>query len=104
MCRRTIQGRSGLEGEDGIYDQLAGQYAQFEHVNKTFELVAKAVSPSVVHLIAHKVGKREEDARLAEYEETGSGVIVRGEGSRSLFVLTNNHVVAGAAVVRSISS
>ena len=33
----------------------------------------------------------------AEYEETGSGVIVRGEGTEGLFVLTNNHVVAGAA-------
>ena len=33
----------------------------------------------------------------AEFEETGSGVIVRGEGAEGLFVLTNNHVVAGAA-------
>ena len=85
------------QGEDGIYDQLTRQYAQFEHVNKTFELVARAVSPSVVHLVAHKVGKREDDPRTAEFEETGSGVIVRGEVSRGLFVLTNNHVVAGAS-------
>ena len=61
------------------------------------ELVAKAVSPSVVHLVAHKVGKRDDETRVAEYEETGSGVIVRGEGTRGLFVLTNNHVVANAA-------
>jgi serine protease Do len=85
------------QGEDGIYDQIARQYAQFEHVNKTFELVARAVSPSVVHLVAHKVGKRDEETRVTEFEETGSGVIVRGEGSRGLFVLTNNHVVANAA-------
>ena len=32
--------------EDGIYGQLARQYAQFEHVNRTFELVARAISPS----------------------------------------------------------
>jgi serine protease Do len=85
------------QGEDGIYGQLARQYAQFEHVNKTFELVAKAVSPSVVHLVAHKVGKREDEPRSAEYEETGSGVIVRGEATRGLLVLTNNHVVANAS-------
>ena len=84
------------QGEDGIYGQLARQYAQFEHVNKTFELVAKAVSPSVVHLVAHKVGRREDEAHPGEYEETGSGVIVRGEGSRTLLVLTNNHVVTHA--------
>jgi serine protease Do len=89
---------SGLkgQGEDAIYAQLARQYAQFEHVNRTFELVAKAVSPSVVHLVAHKVGRRDDDPHPGEYEETGSGVIVRAEGSRTLVVLTNNHVVAGA--------
>src|SRR5438128_1821333 len=69
-------------GEDAIYAQLARQYEQFEHVNKTFELVARAVSPSVVHLVAHKIGKREGEPQASEYEETGSGVIVRGEGAR----------------------
>ncbi len=85
------------QGEDAIYAQLTRQYAQFEHVNRTFELVSKAVSPSVVHLVAHKVGKRDDDQHAGEYEETGSGVIVRAEGSRTLVVLTNNHVVAGAS-------
>ncbi len=84
------------QGEDGVYAQLARQYSHFEHVNRTFELVAKAVSPSVVHLVAHKTGRRDEDQHAAEYEETGSGVIVRGEGTKTLFVLTNNHVVANA--------
>ena len=83
-------------GEEAIYAQLARQYAQFEHVNKTFELVAKAVSPSVVHLVAHKVGKRDDEPQPTEFEETGSGVIVRADGGRGLFVLTNNHVVANA--------
>ena len=82
-------------GEDAIYAQLARQYSQFEHVNRTFELVAKAVSPSVVHLVARKAGRRDEEPGT-EYEETGSGVIVRAEGSKAPVVLTNNHVVAGA--------
>ncbi len=87
------------QGEEGIYGQLAHQYAKFEQVDRTFELVAKAISPSVVHLVAHKTGKRDEEPHAAEFEETGSGVIVRGEG-KGLFVLTNNHVVAGASVAQ----
>ena len=82
--------------EDGLYGQLARQYAQFEHVDRTFELVSKAVSPSVVHLVAHKSGVREDETQAHEYEETGSGVIVRGDVVRGLYVLTNNHVVTGA--------
>jgi serine protease Do len=81
--------------ESGIYAELDRQYAVFEHVNRTFELVAKAVSPSVVHIVAHKIGR--EDRKAHEFEETGSGVIVRAEGQPGLFVLTNNHVVAGAS-------
>ena len=88
----------GQGTEEAIYAQLARQYAQFEHVNRTFELVAKAVSPSVVHLVAHKTGKRDEEPHATDYEETGSGVIVRSEGSRGVFVLTNNHVVTNATV------
>ncbi len=86
------------QGEDGLYGQLARQYAQFEPINRTFELVAKVVSPSVVHLVSHKVGRRDDEPNSAEYEETGSGVIVRGEGARGLFVLTNNHVISGSSV------
>ena len=65
--------------EDGLYAQLSRQYAQFEHVNRTFELVSRAVSPSVVHLVAHKSGPKDEETQAREYEETGSGVIVRGD-------------------------
>jgi serine protease Do len=83
-------------GEAALYAEIDKQYALFEHVNRSFELVAKAVSPSVVHLVAHKLRKRDDDRGAQEVEETGSGVIVRAEGSRGLFVLTNNHVVADA--------
>jgi serine protease Do len=87
-------------GEDAVYAQLSEQYTQFEHINRTFELVSRAVSPSVVHLVAHKIGKNDEEPRATEYEETGSGVIVRADGVRGLFVLTNNHVVVGASAAQ----
>jgi serine protease Do len=83
--------------DEAVYDQLARQYAQFEPINRTFEMVARAVSPAVVHIVAEKTGRIVESARVRHYEETGSGVIVRGERSRTLYVLTNNHVVEGAA-------
>jgi serine protease Do len=82
-------------GEDAIYRELAQQYDRFQHVNRTFELVARAVSPAVVHIVARKIGQRD-NGKTYLYEETGSGVIVRGEAGRGRFVLTNNHVVEGA--------
>lgn len=83
-------------GEDALYAQLDRQYAQFESVNRTFEMVARVVSPSVVHIVAQKSGRIDESKRVRNFEETGSGVIVRAEGGDGLFVLTNHHVVEGA--------
>ena len=84
-------------GEDVLYAQLAQQYTQFEHVNRTFSMVARVVSPAVVHIVAQKTGRIEESSKVRHYEETGSGVIVRGEKVKGLYVLTNNHVVEGAS-------
>jgi serine protease Do len=87
--------------DEAIYNQLARQYENFEHVNRTFELVAKAVSPAVVHIVARKPGHHGDDGRPPHYEdETGSGVIVRPDGGNGLYVLTNNHVVAGASAAQ----
>ncbi len=80
--------------EDDLYAQLARQYEQFAPVNRTFELVSKAVSPSVVHIVAHKVGRRDSNHKTP-FEESGSGVIVRDPRSKERFVLTNHHVVEG---------
>jgi serine protease Do len=82
--------------EEAVYEQLARQYVQFEPVNRTFEMVSRAVSPAVVHIVAQKTGRIDESNRTRHYEETGSGVIVHGERVKGLFVLTNNHVVDGA--------
>lgn len=84
------------QSEDDLYGQLALQYEQFAHVNRTFELVSKAVSPSVVHIVAHKVSRKDPNHRVP-FDETGSGVIVRDPKSRERYVLTNHHVVDGAS-------
>jgi serine protease Do len=82
--------------EDDLYKTLARQYEQFEHVNRTFELVAKAVSPAVVHIVAQKMVRSEDPGHSRRYEETGSGVIVRDERGQDLYVMTNHHVIEGA--------
>lgn len=83
--------------EDAVYDELNRQYAQFEQVNRTFELAAKAVAPAVVHIVAKKAGRGEGRRGVVQsFEETGSGVIVRLTPGGELYVLTNNHVVENA--------
>ncbi len=86
---------AGAEPEDLVYEQLARQYDQFRQVDRTFELVARAVSPAVVHIVARKNGQ-DEAGKPGKFEETGSGVIVRADASDTRYVLTNNHVVDGA--------
>ncbi|MGO9599713.1 MAG: trypsin-like peptidase domain-containing protein [Isosphaeraceae bacterium] len=92
-ARETVAEVRRHDGE--IYDQLAREYERFEHVNRMFELVSKAVSPTVVHIVAQKTTRHEEGQRLRKFEETGSGVIVRCDMAPGLYVLTNHHVVEG---------
>src|SRR5262245_49091569 len=84
--------------DEALYAQLDQQYERFKLVDQTFALVARAVSPSVVHIVARKTGQSREGART-HFDETGSGVIVRAEADngRGRFVLTNNHVIEGAS-------
>jgi serine protease Do len=82
--------------EDAIYQELDRQYEQFYQVNRTFELVSKAVSPAVVHIVSRKLGRAREDDPTPYYEESGSGVMVRPQMGKGVYVLTNNHVIEGA--------
>jgi serine protease Do len=83
-------------GDDAVYESLARQYEKFQQIDRTFELVARAVSPTVVHIVAQKIARGEGGRRTRRFEETGSGVIVRSERSAGLYVLTNYHVVVNA--------
>jgi serine protease Do len=88
--------RHARENDEAIYDLLSKQYERFEHVNRTFELVAKAVSPTVVHIVAHKTTRSEQGRRVRQFDESGSGIIVRSDRAPGLFVLTNHHVIDGS--------
>ena len=52
--------RPKASDEDDLYQQLDRQYEQFQQVNRTFELVARAVSPAVVHIVAQKTSRAED--------------------------------------------
>ncbi|WP_406699776.1 trypsin-like peptidase domain-containing protein [Singulisphaera sp. Ch08] len=91
---RPVNAKAKNEAE--LYEKLARQYELFAHVNRTFELVAEAVSPAVVHIVAQKSSRGDDASHARRFEETGSGVIVRADRGNDLYVLTNNHVVEGA--------
>ncbi len=61
-----------------------------------FEQIAARTLPAVVSIEATKPPKKPADAKSKPQEESGSGVIVRVESKPGFFVLTNNHVIAGA--------
>ena len=64
-------------------------------LSERFEHIARTVSPAVVALEALKPAPR--GARSKAIDDSGSGVLVRLPRRSGTFVLTNNHVVAGAA-------
>jgi serine protease Do len=95
---RTDRGPVSLDvtsRDNEVYDNLARAYEQFAQVDRMFEMVTKAVSPTVVHIVAQKSSQTDESARVRKFEETGSGVIVRADKSDGLYVLTNHHVING---------
>ncbi|AMV39502.1 trypsin-like peptidase domain-containing protein [Planctomyces sp. SH-PL62] len=92
---------SRVEANDvQVYDELAREYDRFKHVDRMFELVSRAVRPTVVHIITQKTTRHEEGQRTRKFEETGSGVIVRSDKASGLYVLTNHHVVEGGKTSR----
>src|SRR5207248_972020 len=72
-----------------------------KHVNRTFELVAKAVSPAVFHIVAQKSTRPEDNRRARHFEETGAGVIIRCDRAAGPYVLTSHPVVDRARPAKS---
>lgn len=62
-------------------------------LSERFEWVATRVGPAVVAIEAVKPPT---PGKSRPVEESGSGVIIQGEEGKNCYVLTNNHVVAGA--------
>jgi serine protease Do len=62
-----------------------------------FETVARRLSPAVVSIEAVKPSGTKPDGKPRTVEDSGSGVIVAAEAGRGAIVITNNHVITGAA-------
>ena len=87
-----------VRSEEADYQRLARQYEQFQHINRTFELVAKTVSPAVVHIVARKIGpERGRATASASTRRPARGSSSGGTAGQGLYVLTNHHVVLGAS-------
>jgi S1-C subfamily serine protease len=61
-------------------------------VSDLFETVARQVAPAVVYVEASK-SARSGSGKGNPLEESGSGVLIRAEGTAHVLVLTNNHVI-----------
>ncbi len=66
-----------------------------EIVGDRFEKIARRILPAVVSIEARKTSQKPDGSKRT-FQESGSGVIVQWEGRPGYYVLTNNHVVAGA--------
>jgi serine protease Do len=75
------------EAVQGLYGSPDALVQSGKHIGA----VAAKVMPAAVHIQATR---RESDGRRVE--ETGSGVLMRSNRVKGLFVVTNNHVIRGA--------
>jgi len=83
-----------------LYRQLRAQAEALEKTSSVVKTVVKLVGPAVVHIraeVSARVG-RHPPGTPEQIEEDGSGVIIDYSGSK--YILTNRHVISGAAPER----
>jgi serine protease Do len=62
-----------------------------------FESIARKLAPAVVSIEAVKPSGTKPDGKPRTVEDSGSGVLIAAEDGRGTIVITNNHVITGAA-------
>ncbi|WP_231603123.1 S1C family serine protease [Neorhodopirellula pilleata] len=77
-----------------LFNELAEEFSQFDRLGNLVRRVSQLVKPSVIHIEAHKVQGK--GASVESYDEAGSGVVLEIAGDA--WVLTNRHVIHGAAI------
>jgi S1-C subfamily serine protease len=80
----VVNAQTPPTGIDGALRQLSGR----------FETVAAKAAPAVVSVEATKPPQ---PRKTKPVEESGSGFIIEGEKGANAYVMTNNHVITGAA-------
>src|SRR5258708_31658413 len=87
---RALGGRDAVETE--TIDQLpATDHELLDSYSRTIATVVEKVGPTVVNIRTHHIGRASRNG--SESGGTGSGFVIAPDG----FILTNSHVVHGAA-------
>lgn len=96
---KTVEAESGVGGgsspdvdRGSLYDQVDADFEYVDRLGGLVKRVARLVKPSVIHIEARKVEKKQ--GRSESFDEAGAGVVVEIAGSA--WILTNRHVIAGA--------
>jgi serine protease Do len=76
----------------GAYAQVDADFEYVDRLGGLVKRVARLVKPSVIHIEARKVEKKQ--GRSEAFDEAGAGVVVEIAGGS--WILTNRHVIAGA--------
>lgn len=88
----TVGGQRQTSLTDDSFDQIDADYEYVDRLGGLVKRVARVVKPSVIHIEARKVEKKQ--GRSEAFDEAGAGVVVEISGSP--WILTNRHVIAGA--------
>jgi serine protease Do len=70
---------------------------ELNSLSDRFESIARRLAPAVVSVEAVKPNGTKPDGKQRTVEDSGSGVLVAAEDGRGTVIITNNHVVTGAA-------
>jgi len=81
------------QDRDQLYAELADDFSMLDRMGNLVKRVSQLVKPSVIHIEARKTEKTR--GRTESFDEAGSGVVVMLGNQR--WVLTNRHVIVGAA-------
>lgn len=74
-------------------DALNRDTVELQNVSRLLSRIANATTPSVVHIQSERVAPNR-----GRIEETGSGVLMSSTSKPGLYVVTNRHVIEGAAL------
>lgn len=87
LSSRQLEAKIPSQGNSRQPNASAMSVSTLHEGSKHLAKIAKLATPSVVHIQCERQTPR------GAVEETGSGVIVRGEGVSGLYIVTNRHVV-----------
>ncbi len=95
MIESSNRGGAGSSTDSNLgdrYDRIDEDIEYVDRLGGLVKRVARIVKPSVIHIEARKVEKKQ--GRSEAFDEAGAGVMVEIAGSP--WILTNRHVIAGA--------